>query len=462
MKAAYEILGYPTYHWVSMMESPRDLDLWTSALTRKYDDNNNPYTLAEWDALLGHVSAVTDSPINAFAPELIAAYPHAKVVLVERDTESWYKSFEKNVVSSFAAPFTRLVVKVEPGFIGKMGRIGDLLMRGQWDSKGFDEWREKARDGYEEHNALVTKLTFITWRLAIDYRLTSSIPKPNRPNESEYAYFASLCQRYCMILAQRNETGEEMIAIRQQLQEDVFDPALTLGIPADIAELFLFSTRIFIKRCRKNTYMGRWSAKRHTMAVMSRCAVDYNVIITSVVTDPSSACEMMAKCLKLHSYSFRCFLSPKYYTLPDLNMELLPSYMTETPSHWPNVLEILKQAHRTPAESKNDKTLRVDFAEFKQWTPRSSDGIRPGVVLAEDDDKLAKWEDRLPQWAQLHRGLMADPEFSYKDVAPGDGLAPGNLTLKERQEVERKIRTRTLGKSPKDHRSAIKDALCVD
>ena len=304
--------------------------------------------------------------------------------------------------------------------------------------------------------------TFITWRLAIDYRLTSSIPKPNRPNESEYAYFASLCQRYCMILAQRNETGEEMIAVRQQLQEDVFDPALTLGIPADIAELFLSSTRIFVKRCRKNTYMGRWSAKRHPMAVMSRCAVDYNIIITSVVTDPGLACEMMAKCLKLHSYSFRCFLSPKYYTLPDLNMELLPSYMTETPSHWPNVLEILKQAHRTPAESKNDKTLRIDFAEFKQWTPRFSDGIRPGVVLAEDDDKLAKWENRLPQWAQLHRGLMANPEFSYKDVAPGDGLAPGNLTLKERQEVERKIRTRTLGKSPKDHRSAIKDALCVD
>ena len=304
--------------------------------------------------------------------------------------------------------------------------------------------------------------TFITWRLAIDYRLTSSIPKPNRPNESEYAYFASLSRRYCMILAQRNETGEEMIAARQQLQEDVFDPALTLGMPADIAELFLFSTRIFIKRCRKNTYMGRWSAKRHTMAVMSRCAVDYNVIITSVVTDPSLACEMMAKCLKLHSYSFRCFLSPKYYTLPDLNMELLPSYMTETPSRWPNVLEILKQAHRTPAESKNDKTLRIDFAEFKQWTPRFSDGIRPGVVLAEDDDKLAKWENRLPQWAQLHRGLMANPEFSYKDVAPGDGLAPGNLTLKERQEVERKIQARTLGKSPKNHGSAIKDELCVD
>ncbi|THY11316.1 hypothetical protein D6D01_08958 [Aureobasidium pullulans] len=149
MKAAYEILGYPTYHWVSMMENPKDLDLWNSTLSRKYDDSKNPDTLAEWDALIGHISAVTDSPINAFAPELIAAYPHAKVVLVERDIASWYKSFEKNVISPFVAPFTRIVLEVEPGFIGKMGRIGGLLMHGQWNSKDFDEWRAKARDGHK-------------------------------------------------------------------------------------------------------------------------------------------------------------------------------------------------------------------------------------------------------------------------------------------------------------------------
>ncbi|KAG9560480.1 hypothetical protein KCU71_g8638, partial [Aureobasidium melanogenum] len=90
MKAAYEILGYPTYHYVSMMENPPDLDLWLSALRRKYSPHpdEKPFTVAEWNALLGHVSAVTDSPINAFGPELITVYPHAKVVLLIQDYSS--------------------------------------------------------------------------------------------------------------------------------------------------------------------------------------------------------------------------------------------------------------------------------------------------------------------------------------------------------------------------------------
>ncbi|KAG9558176.1 hypothetical protein KCU61_g2847, partial [Aureobasidium melanogenum] len=160
MKAAYEILGYPTYHYVSMMENPPDLDLWLSALRRKYSPQNDekPFTVAEWDALLGHVSAVTDSPINAFAPELISAYPDAKVVLVEREVESWYRSFEKNVISSFAAPMTRVLVKLDPEFIGKQGKIGEFLMRGYWQASSFDDWKKKARQGYLEHNALIKKL----------------------------------------------------------------------------------------------------------------------------------------------------------------------------------------------------------------------------------------------------------------------------------------------------------------
>jgi hypothetical protein len=170
MKAAYEILGYPTYHWVSMMENPPDIDLWISLLEKKYPPSSttspspsnktkgNSLTLADFDALLGHVSAVTDSPSNAFASDLILAYPTAKVILVERDTESWFKSFDRNVISSFSAPLTRLLVLLEPSFIGKQGRIGQLLMRGQWGADTFEEWRGNARGKYEEHNKEIKKM----------------------------------------------------------------------------------------------------------------------------------------------------------------------------------------------------------------------------------------------------------------------------------------------------------------
>jgi hypothetical protein len=163
MKAAFEILGYPTYHYVSMMENPPDIDLWISLLEKKYPppsstNGEESPTLAEFDALLGHISAVTDSPSNAFAADLILAYPSAKVVLVERDVDSWFASFDKNVIGSFAAPLTRLLVILEPSFIGKQGYIGSLLMRGQWGASSFSQWRNNAKERYLEHNALVKKM----------------------------------------------------------------------------------------------------------------------------------------------------------------------------------------------------------------------------------------------------------------------------------------------------------------
>jgi hypothetical protein len=171
MKAAYEILGYPTYHWVSMMENPPDIDLWISLLEKKYpasssasaspspsnETKGDSPTLADFDALLGHVSAVTDSPSNAFASDLITTYPSAKVILVEREVESWFKSFDKNVISSFSAPLTRLLVLLEPTFIGKQGHIGSLLMRGQWQASSFSEWRQNAKPTYLAHNTQIKK-----------------------------------------------------------------------------------------------------------------------------------------------------------------------------------------------------------------------------------------------------------------------------------------------------------------
>ena len=37
------------------------------------------------------VKAVTDFPAALFAPELIATYPEAKVILTERDIDKWHR-----------------------------------------------------------------------------------------------------------------------------------------------------------------------------------------------------------------------------------------------------------------------------------------------------------------------------------------------------------------------------------
>jgi hypothetical protein len=91
------------------------------------------------------------------------------VVLVEREVESWFKSFDKNVISSFSAPLTRLLVRLEPTFIGKQGRIGEVLMRGQWGAGSFAAWRGNAKDRYMEHNKeireMVDKERLLVYRL---------------------------------------------------------------------------------------------------------------------------------------------------------------------------------------------------------------------------------------------------------------------------------------------------------
>ena len=96
MQAALDILGCgPAYHGYTALHELDKLPEWIAALRAKYHNDGKPFTRQDWDHLLGKYGAVTGSPIVCFAEELINAYPEAKVVLVERDIDSWYQSFEE-------------------------------------------------------------------------------------------------------------------------------------------------------------------------------------------------------------------------------------------------------------------------------------------------------------------------------------------------------------------------------
>lgn len=47
---------------------------------------------------------MTDNPCVYFAPELIAAYPEAKVILQTRDLDSWYTSFRATIFAFLHDP----------------------------------------------------------------------------------------------------------------------------------------------------------------------------------------------------------------------------------------------------------------------------------------------------------------------------------------------------------------------
>ena len=86
--------------------------MWREAINVKYyGDTSVKLDRTFWDKLLGHVAAVTDTPANMFGPELIASYPEAKVVLVERDVEKWYPSFENALIKGLEIPLLPLIVR---------------------------------------------------------------------------------------------------------------------------------------------------------------------------------------------------------------------------------------------------------------------------------------------------------------------------------------------------------------
>lgn len=55
------------------------------------------------------MQAVTDFPCAAFAEELIAAYPEAKVILNHRPVDAWYRSVNDTIGATLRDPLLRLL-----------------------------------------------------------------------------------------------------------------------------------------------------------------------------------------------------------------------------------------------------------------------------------------------------------------------------------------------------------------
>ncbi|KAM3067988.1 hypothetical protein ACMFMG_011038 [Clarireedia jacksonii] len=112
MARAYQILGFKPHH--GLMEDII-LSPWTGieqAAEATWPEVHGwgmperpPFQRSDWDALWGSKcpeltlpdDAVTDLA-SPFAPQLIRAYPNAKVVIVQRDFDSWWASFKPELL----------------------------------------------------------------------------------------------------------------------------------------------------------------------------------------------------------------------------------------------------------------------------------------------------------------------------------------------------------------------------
>ena len=143
--------------WLSNIE---DVDPWISAQDAKFFGEGRPFARAEWDQLLGAYSAVSaDPPACFFAAELLEAYPDAKVILVERDIDSWAASFDANIIAGQFSRPRRILSCLDPAWHGRLMRGHDRWRLGAFDGRSADAMRAGMRDAYRRHYATVRKLT---------------------------------------------------------------------------------------------------------------------------------------------------------------------------------------------------------------------------------------------------------------------------------------------------------------
>ncbi|KAK5120739.1 hypothetical protein LTR85_006097 [Meristemomyces frigidus] len=156
MQEALSMLGYPTpYHYVSIFENARDADMWIPALRAKAQGRGKPFGRREWDQLLGHCGAVTDTPCVYFWRELLDAYPEAKVVLVERDEDKWFASCE-GLLEGVLNPFAVWVLRfTDPGWFGRINNCSLLWIEAFFGTANLAQAKRNARQAYRAHYAAV-------------------------------------------------------------------------------------------------------------------------------------------------------------------------------------------------------------------------------------------------------------------------------------------------------------------
>eukprot|EP01039_Chlorochromonas_danica_P008007 gene8007-8833_t len=119
LKQALDILGYPCYHMVDVIERGH-APFWIKVSNQEDHDFSAVFEPT--------FTAVTDFPAVTYWKELLAAYPKAKVILTIRDPERWYKSCEDTILhvlpSNKSCPwYLRLAL-----FLGfPTARFGEML-----------------------------------------------------------------------------------------------------------------------------------------------------------------------------------------------------------------------------------------------------------------------------------------------------------------------------------------------
>jgi hypothetical protein len=141
LKLALDRLGFgPCYHMSEAFQHPEHALLWMSLATGASHD---------FDAVLGSYGSAVDWPVVSFYRALADANPSAKVVLTERNPESWYDSMRATI-------FERMTFDVARAEYPDQLRMAKFVVGEKTFANRFD--KDHAIAVYERHNAEVRRV----------------------------------------------------------------------------------------------------------------------------------------------------------------------------------------------------------------------------------------------------------------------------------------------------------------
>ncbi|SPO06412.1 related to FMN-dependent 2-nitropropane dioxygenase [Cephalotrichum gorgonifer] len=195
-----EALGIPCWHSFHLISTHfGDNEMWQEAIDRKFFGAGKPFARDEFDQLLHGFGAVSsDTPAIAFSEDLIAAYPEAKVVLVERDIDSWYKSYMHSIIGNMFSPVALLVYHLDRFYVHPIGKVQLSTVAGWLGIQSKKDAERLARDRYREHYALVRRVTpkerLLEFKLADGWEplcafLGKPVPDMSFPHLNDQAWF---------------------------------------------------------------------------------------------------------------------------------------------------------------------------------------------------------------------------------------------------------------------------------
>ena len=164
MAAAYDVLGLRPHHALDMIDQPEQWKLFEKAADGTFPDpktgqlRQEPFSRKEWDQIYGKYGAVTELG-SAFAEQLIAEYPEAKVVICRRDFDKWWPSFREGIVLPLYSAKLRFVIATVSFVLGRRG--GQAMIKtteGFFRSYSVEDFDKNAKAVYDEYFERIDKL----------------------------------------------------------------------------------------------------------------------------------------------------------------------------------------------------------------------------------------------------------------------------------------------------------------